>query len=315
MRPIKVFISTSSFGKYDPEPLELLKRNGFEILTNTTGRTLKSEEIVSMARGCYAIIAGTEIYDRATLSRCDGLKIISRCGAGLDGIDFAAAKDLGIDILSTPRGPTQAVAELTLGLILNLIRQVELCDAELKRGRWTKEMGFLIGELKFGIIGLGKIGKRVAELLRAFDATVIGTDLLPDQSWALSNQVTLKERAAVISESDVLCLHLPYEPALHHLIGAAQIASMKSGSFLINTSRGGLIDEAAMLEALRTKHLRGAAIDTFEAEPYVGPLRQLENVILTPHIGSYARGGRVNMERESVENVLQAMRNLKLLKV
>lgn len=311
--PLKVLISTSSFGTYDPEPLEALKRYGIEVIINPTGRTLKPDELIDLANGCYGVIAGTETYDRAVLSRFRDLKIISRCGAGLDGIDMKAAEERGIRIVSTPFGPTQAVAELTMGLILNLIRQVELCDAELKQGRWTKEMGFLIGELKFGILGLGKIGKRVATLLRAFDATVIACDITPQHAWAMANNVTLKDRARVIEESDVLCVHLPFEKSLHHLIGKQEIAMMKSGSFLINTSRGGLIDEEALYHALTSKHLRGAAIDTFENEPYQGPLRELENVILTPHIGSYARAGRITMERGSVENLLLALREDKLI--
>jgi D-3-phosphoglycerate dehydrogenase len=270
-------------------------------------RGLKEKEIIEFAGGCSGIIAGTERYSHEVLAELRELRIISRCGVGLDTIDLEAAADLGIAVTATPNGPTQAVAELTLALILNLIRHVEISSIALKRGSWKKCMGFLLGELTVGIMGLGRIGKRLASLLKTFDAAIIGYDIEPDREWAAAAGVRVVNRDEVLRESDVLCLHLPYEKRLHHLIGSREIATMKPGSFLVNTSRGGLVDEEALRAALASGRLAGAAIDTFEQEPYSGPLRELESVILTPHIGSYARAGRIRMERESVQNILAGL--------
>lgn len=311
--PVKVLISTTLFGQYDPGPLEELRRVGLEPILNPLGRTLRNGEVLQYADGCPGIIAGTEKYSAEVLSKLSDLKVISRCGAGLDGIDLEAAKELGVTVAFTPYGPTQAVAELTVGLILNLIRHVQVSNAQMKEGVWQKQMGFLVSELTTGIMGLGKIGKRVATLLKAFDATVIGSDIKPDREWAAAHAVTLRNPMEILRESDILCVHLPYEKDLHHMIGRNELAMMKRGSYLVNTSRGGLIDEDALYQGLKSGHLSGAALDTFEREPYAGALRELDNVILTPHIGSYARAGRIRMEREAVENLIIELRRLKLL--
>lgn len=312
---MKVFVSTSSFCEYNGQPVEALKKVGLEPVLNSLRRTLKTDEILAYANDCVGIIAGTENYGQELLSRLPRLRVISRCGAGLDSIDVEAAKEAGITVVNTPYGPTQAVAELTVALILNLIRHVESSSTNLKRGAWTKQMGFLISEVKIGILGLGKVGKRVTELLRAFDANVMGCDNAPNYGWAKSNSVSIESHELLIKESDVFSLHLPYQKELNPLLGEKQLALMKPGSYLINTSRGRLIDEKALYLALKAGHLGGAAIDVFEREPYDGPLRELDNVILTPHIGSYARAGRIRMEQESVENLITEFQRLKLLGV
>ena len=311
--PGAVFISTTSFGRYETGPLDALKRSALQPVLNPLGRTLKPEEISHYAGQCVGIIAGTEPYSQATFARLPHLKVISRCGVGMDGIDLAAAAQRGIAVVSTPDGPTSAVAELTVGLLVNLIRQVDAAHVRLTRGVWEKSMGFLVSELTIGLFGFGRIGKRVAAILRAFEATVIGCDLNPDRAWAAKHGVGLKTWEELLKASDVLSLHVPYGLELHHVIGARELAMMKSGSYLINTSRGGLIDEEALYQALTSGRLRGAALDTFEQEPYTGPLRELDNVILTPHIGSYARAARVQMERQAVENLLDALQRLKVL--
>ncbi len=221
---------------------------------------------------------------------------------------------MGISVLSTPYGPTQAVAELTLGMILGLIRHAGTSTAEMRQGQWTKRMGFLLSEMTVGIVGLGKVGKRLAGMLRALGGRVLGCDKALDLAWCGEHQVTPRTWGKILPEADILCLHLPLEKELRHLVGKREIARMKWGSFLTNTSRGGLVDERALYEALRSGQLAGAALDTFEEEPYHGPLRKLRNVILTPHIGSYARAGRIAMEREAAENLIGELRRRRLLK-
>jgi D-3-phosphoglycerate dehydrogenase len=311
--PAKILISTTTFATYDASPLELLKTSGLQALLNPLQRTLKPEEILQHAAGCAGILAGTEPYSADTLARLKGLKVISRCGAGLDSIDLPAAEKLGIQVACTPFGPTRAVAELTVGLILNLLRDITLSDARLKRGSWEKPMGFLVGEMTFGILGLGRIGRQVALLLKQWGANVIGHDIRPDRAWANQHGILLQETEIILKTADVVCLHLSYDKSLHHVMGKEELAMMKKGSYLINVSRGGLVDEMALQEALKSGHLRGAALDVFEQEPYQGPLKGLENIILTPHIGSYARNSRIAMEREAVENLIGALRQCNVL--
>ena len=305
-----VFIATSSFGEYNPEPLKLLNDRGFNLKMNPFGRPLGESDIAELAGDCVGIIAGTEPYARNNLLRLRRLRVISRCGVGLDGIDLDEAARIGISVLFTPQGPTQAVAELTLGLILSLVRHIEISSTQLKRGRWQKQMGLLLQELRIGIIGLGRIGRRVAGLLKTLDADILACDIEPDYGWAEKNKVPFVTLEELMRSSDVVCLHVPYSKEVHHLIGENELKMMKAGSYLVNPSRGGLVDENALYRALASGQLRGAALDTFEREPYEGPLRELDNAILTPHIGSYARAGRIQMEMEAAQNMIRELERL-----
>ncbi|HOG24023.1 MAG TPA: NAD(P)-dependent oxidoreductase, partial [Candidatus Omnitrophota bacterium] len=167
----KIAITTSSFAKDKHDVLKMLPAD-CEVIMNPYGRTLKPDELVQLAGEAIGIIAGTEKYDATTLSQLKNLKVISRVGVGIDGIDLAVAKERGIKVLNTPNGPTQAVAELVLGLMLSLLRKTHLMDRELRQGNWKKEMGNLLCSKAVGIVGLGRIGRKVAELVSAFGAKV-----------------------------------------------------------------------------------------------------------------------------------------------
>lgn len=304
---MKVLISTSSFGQYDPRPLELLKSSGFEAVLNPYGRRLKAEEVVELAKDCHGIIAGTEPLTIEVLKQLPLLKAISRVGVGLENIDMEAAEQRGIAVKSTPHVPTQAVAELTLGLILNVMRKINSMDREIRNGKWNKEMGLLLSGKTVGIIGLGRIGKRVAELLRPFNVKILASEPEPDKKWVKENRVRLTSLEELLGGSDIVTLHIPYTEQTRNLINAKRLKIMKRGAILINTSRGGLVDEDALYRALKNEHLGGAALDTFEKEPYMGALTKLENVVLTPHVGSYAIEARIRMETEAVENLISVL--------
>lgn len=309
----QILIATTSFGEWDKSPLDILRGAGCDLLVRPRDLTGREEDIMRLGKDCVGIIAGTELYSAATLDCFSRLQTISRCGAGLDTIDLVHAEAKGISVLSTPFGPTQAAAELTLGLIMSLIRHIPRTDREIREGQWRKRMGFLVGELTFGILGLGRIGKRLAEMLRCLGARVVGYDKQPDLAWCQSQGVDFLPWDQVIHSADVLSLHLPHDPDLHHCLGPKELACLRPGSFVVNTSRGGLVDEGALAEALRGGHLSGAALDVFEREPYQGPLRDLPNILLTSHIGSYARAGRIAMEREAAQNLVNELRRLNVL--
>ena len=305
---LKAFISTSSFAEYDKTPLNLLKSGGFEVILNPHKRKLKPGEVIELAGDCEGIIAGTEPLTDDVFKQLPKLRAVSRCGVGMDNVDLKAAKKRGISVSSTPDAPTQSVAELTVALILNLLRRVNLMDRQVRSGTWGKEMGWLLSGKTVGIIGLGRIGRRVVELLRSFGVKILASEPKPDKKWVEKNRVILTSLEELLKESDIVTLHIPYTEKNRNLINAAKLEIMKRGAILINTSRGGLVDEDALYHVLKSGHLSGAALDAMETEPYHGPLKELNNVILTPHIGSYALEARVRMEMEAAKNLINMLK-------
>lgn len=303
----RVFISTSSFGEHDPAPLQLLRQHRITYELNPHRRRLERHEIVEFIRNVEGLIAGTEPLDRKVLTQAKHLKVISRCGTGLDNVDLEAAEELGIVVTNTPTAHIDGVAELTLGAILALIRKMSYADRRIRQGEWSKSMGRLLKGSVVGIVGLGKVGRRMVELLQPFGVTIVAYDLLPDSDFASAHHIRIRPLDDVLRGADIVSVHVPYSAEVHHLLDRKRLALMKPGAFLINTSRGGIVDEEALYEFLDQGWLEGAYIDTFESEPYSGPLTRLPNTLLTPHIGSYAKESRVCMETEAVENLLAAV--------
>ena len=297
----KIAITTTTFGKYDYSPIELCNKMGYEVVFNPYGRKVAQEELIGLARESIGLIAGTESINEEVLLGLPVLKVISRCGTGLDNIDIDAVGRLGIRVFNTPDAPTLAVAELTVGLILNLLRKVFQMGAELKMGQWKKRMGNLLFEKKIGIKGFGRIGRKVAELLKPFGCEIAYADPFVEDGLMGLQRMSLKD---MLCWADIVTIHV----GVHEkLMGEKEFQCMKKGALLINTSRGGVVDESALYEYLKNGNLSGAALDVFEEEPYSGALKELDNVILTPHIGSYAKEERVEMERLAVENLLKGL--------
>ena len=304
---IRVFISTSSFAKYDASPLDLLKDAGLAVQLNPHGRKLTPDECLNLYKDIEGLIAGTEALTAEVLKSAGNLRVISRCGAGGDNVDQEAARELGLKVFTTPDAPTQAVAELTMGLMLDLLRGVSNGDRLIKSGDWQKNMGNLLAGKTLGILGMGRIGKRVVELTRPFDLKYTAWDKSPDRQFANKYSVDFGELDSLLRRADIITIHLPYAPELKGIIGYRELGLMKGDAFIINTARGGLVDEIALYKTLKDKKIAGAALDVFGQEPYNGPLTELDNIILTPHIGSYAREARVEMEIQSVKNLLQGL--------
>jgi len=308
---LKILISTSLFGCYDPRPLERLRAQGWSLVLNPYGRQLTEPEVLELLADCDGIIAGTEPLTARVLRGGRYLKVISRCGTGLDNVDLETARNLGIPVMRTADAPTQAVAELTLGLILDGLRGITWHDRVIRAGSWEKSMGRLLAGKTLGLLGLGRIGKRLVQLTRPFGLTYLAWDRMPDEEFAQTHGTEYRALETVLSVADIISLHLSYEPTLHKLIGARELALMKKEALLVNTARGELVDEEALYQVLRRRQIGGAALDTFAREPYTGPLRNLPNVVLTSHIGSYAREVRVRMEMEAVENLIRALTGLR----
>ncbi len=303
----KVLISTSSFGQCGTKPLDLLTKAGFEPIINPYGRRLTADEVVTLAHGCIGIVAGLEPLDRYVLDQLPTLRCISRVGVGMDNVDLQAAAVKGVEVRNTPDGPTIAVAELTVGLALALLRRIPHADRNLRDGVWQKEMGSLLHEKTIGIVGLGRIGRKVAELFLALGCVVVATDPFPQHEWLKRYSVSLIPLNDLLSQSDIITLHLAHEPGAEPIIGTEEIRRMKKTAFLLNLARGEVLDEDALYRALIENRINGAALDVYSVEPYHGPLVKLDNIVLTPHLGSYAREGRLRMEIAAVQNLLNVL--------
>ncbi len=305
----KILTSPSSFGQINSEPFDLLTQNGFEIINNPYGRKLTEDEVIDIAKDCIGIVAGVESLTAKVIDVLPKLRCISRVGVGMDSVDIEYAKKKGIVVVNTPDGPTRAVAELTLGMTMALLRKIPQADCDMKNKVWKKQTGNLLFGKKIGIIGLGRIGRMVAELFRGLGNMIIGFDLYPDKNWASKKQVQLVDFETVLTQADIVTLHIPGNTDKTPVIGEKELSLMKEGSFLINIARGGVVDEDALYEALHSNKLSGAAVDVFSKEPYDGKLCDLNNIVLTPHLGSYASEGKLQMEIDAVNNLINSLKN------
>jgi len=303
----KIFVSTASFGKYDTFPIRVLEEKGLEVALNPYGRKLNASDIVVFLDGVIGLIAGTEVLNREVLSYSDSLKVISRCGVGIDNIDLKAAEERGIKVFNTPLAPSLAVAELTIGLIFALTRRIVEADSSIREGKWKKYMGTLLHNKKVGIIGLGRIGKKLTELLLPFEVEILCCDVNPDEDFIKKYRIKNLPLKDLLANSDVITLHLSCKGRIPYIIGKEELGLMKQSAFLINTSRGSVVDEQALIEALKDNKISGAGIDVYEKEPYTGPLKELRNVVLTSHMGSYAKEARIQMEKEASLNLIKGL--------
>ena len=296
---MKVLITTSTFGETNNKPLQILKGANFEVINNRYKRKITQTELIQLLDGVQGVIAGLEMYDYDILSKSE-LKVISRCGSGLSNIDLETAKKMCITVYNTPEGPTQSVAELTVGCLLSLIRDVPRANNLMHVGKWQKFTGHLIEDMNVLVIGYGRIGKTVAKILSAIGANILVHDPFVNKNEILPSfkRVALKDG---IESADVITLH---SSGANMVLGVNEFALMKEGVYILNASRGGLIDEDALERALISGQVAGAWLDTFNQEPYSGSFSKYNQVILTPHIGSYTEEGRYKMEIEAANNLL-----------
>ncbi|MDO8571550.1 MAG: NAD(P)-dependent oxidoreductase [bacterium] len=306
----KILVALSTFGEYGEKPIRLLEESGFFYLINPLKKRLVKEEIIAMGKDCEGIIAGVEPYDEDALNHLSKLRCISRCGVGIENIALQKAREMGITVLNTPDVVVQPVVELTIAMIFDLLRKISYHTALMKVRRWEKKAGHLLMGRKIGIIGLGRIGKRVAEVLKIFGAHVSGYDPFPDKQWANTNGIEIFSCEQIIRESDILSLHLSVIPGSPFRLGEQEIQSMKKGAMIVNVARGEFIDEDALYTALRDGHLAGAALDVFPEEPYRGKLCELDNVVLTPHCATLTEESRLQMEVESTANLIEFLKKL-----
>ena len=302
-----IAITTSNFNMENPL-LDEFRSDGWGIVRSQYGRRLTEDEVTELLRQGDAVgmVAGVEPFIDAVFAANPQLKVISRCGTGFDSVDLSAAAERGIACLNTPQAPAAAVSELTLGMIMAALRRIPESDRAIRKGTWKALMGSLLAKRTVGIVGLGRVGHRVADLVSAFGADVFYYD--PHVATAEYDRVlSVKDLAARV---DLLTIHTPLAPDTRNLISAEVIAALPDGAIVVNSSRGGVMDEEALVAALQSGKVDAAALDVFAEEPYTGPLKDMDNVVLTAHMGSYAREARQLMESEALHNLLNALREL-----
>lgn len=303
----EILITTSSFDLNIPE-IRALEEAGYRVVLNPHKRRLSEDE----AKGLFSnhnvvgLIAGLEPLTKEVLDSSPNLRVISRCGSGLDNVDLEAAKEKKIIVRNTPGAPAVAVAELTLGLMLDSLRKISFQDRKLRSGGWDRPIGKLLGASVVGLIGYGHVGRSVARYASAFGAKVLIYD--PFVTQEKKDEFDFVDLDTIFDLSDLISLHVPLTEETHHLIDAKRLSQMKPGSILVNTARGALVDEKALLESLKNSHLAGAALDVYEDEPYTGPLIQSDKMIFTAHTGSYAQETRTKQEVESARNLLEELK-------
>jgi D-3-phosphoglycerate dehydrogenase / 2-oxoglutarate reductase len=298
---MRIAIGPSSFAAEDDTPLRMLQDAGMEVVPNPFGRRLTEEEIIAHLEGIDGLIAGLEPLNRTVLESAPGLKAIARVGIGMTNVDAKAAAERGVRVSNTPDGPVRAVAELTLAALLALCRRLVPTNEALHRGEWKKSIGMGLTGAKVLLVGYGRIGRRVGELLRAFGAEVLVCDPVLDPGTLAGGErlVSLEEG---LPQADAVSLHAS---GTECILGTAELAFMKPGAFLLNSARGELVDETALVAALDAGIIGGAWFDAFWLEPYTGPLARFPQVLMTPHTGTYTAQCRLDMETAAVRNLLR----------
>ncbi len=281
-----------------------------EIVYNDRNVPLKGDELLERLKGVDGYIAGVDYITADVVERMpDCLKVISRYGAGTDRVDLAACRKRGIVVTNTPGANSTAVCELAFGLMLCAARNIPMLHHAVLHGEWPYNNGIELAGKTLGIVGLGSIGKKLATRARAFEMNVSAYDPYFDETFATAYGIQHLELDELLQQSDVISLHVPLTELTRHMIHAERISHMKPGAIIINTARGGLIDERAAADALTSGRLGGLGLDAFEQEPLIdSPLKNLPNVIFTPHTGAHTSEAVANMANMAVENVIAVLK-------
>jgi D-3-phosphoglycerate dehydrogenase / 2-oxoglutarate reductase len=275
-----VAVTARSFRQVHGEHQELLRATGLPVRYAEADRPLGEDELVELVRGCWGLIVGVDPVSAAVLD-AGPLQVVVRFGSGTDNVDLEAARRRGVRVAATPGANARSVAELAIGLLLALARHLVLHDREVRSGSWSRHTGIELAGRRLGVVGYGAVGRQVAGIARAIGMEVAATDPMVREA-----DVPLVDLETLLAASDAVTLHAPLADDTRGMIGAAELGRMQRQALLINTSRGGLVDERALAEALAAGRIRGAAFDTFEREPPEGSrLLELDNFVASPHAG------------------------------
>lgn len=311
LKECRLLVTPTSYGKNDSRLKTDLEAQVRTVTYNPTGKPLSSAEVMDLLPGIDGYIAGLDVIDAAALAAADRLKVIARYGVGVDNVDLEAAKSRNIVVTNTPGANSVSVAELALGLMLALARQIPEAVEAVHLGKWPRYAGLTLEGKTIGILGLGAIGKQLVRRLQGFDCRILVHDPFVDAAAASALGVELAGLDDVLGQSDFLSLHMPLLPDTRGVVNEEFLGKMKPGAYLINTARGEVIDETALLRALESGHLRGAGLDTFAKEPPdpESPLLRLPQVVATPHLGAMTDGATSNMGWMAMRDCLAVLNN------
>lgn len=310
LKKARVLVTPTSFGTSDPEMRTQLEASVGEVVYNISGKPLKEADLIPIISDFDGYIAGLDEITAAVIAAAAGrLKVISRYGVGIDNVDLNAAKAHNIFVTNTPGANSGAVAELTVGLLLSLLRNIPAAVQSTKAGKWPRFNGISLEGKTAGLIGLGAIGKQTAKRLCGFDCHLLAYDLYQDMAFAKAYDIRYVDLDELLEKSDFILLHCPLTRQTRSLVNDDFLKKVKKGAFLVNTARGELVDNAALLKALESGTLRGAALDVFSQEPpdMSDPLFQLDQVISTPHTSSHTDEATNIMGRMAMQDCLAVL--------
>ncbi len=303
---MKILVTPRSFGKTNPELFERLTKAGLDVLRNDTGSILSQAQMCEKLADCHGVILGVDPLDATVLSAAPLLKAVAKYGVGLDNIDLEACKARGIAVSRTVGANSNAVADYALTLMLMVARKAALIDRRCRQKDWSKITSIDLYGKTLGIIGLGAIGKLVAKRAHGFSMKILGHDIVWDDAWAAQAGVERADVDRICREADFITLHTVLTDQTRHIINAQRLALMKRTAVLVNTARGGLIDEKALLAALEEERIYGAGLDVFAQEPPIDPAwYRLDNLVMGSHCSSSTAGATATMGHMAVDNLLR----------
>jgi D-3-phosphoglycerate dehydrogenase len=307
-RVAKILVTPRSLTRDGDPSLELLRTAGYELVFCTPGNAPDEAELLRLVPECTGWLAGVEKITDTVLGAARRLKAISRNGTGVDSIDCAACARRGIAVLRAEGANARGVAELTLALILSLLRSIPFGDARLKAGGWERRQGTELEGKTLGVIGTGRIGKMVSRFALALDMKVLGFDAFPDAGFSPGPGFRYAALDELLESAQVVTLHCPHTPGEKPMIGSNALGRMRKGAVLVNTARAGLVDDAAVLSSLNEGRLAGYAVDAYDTEPPgASPLLSHLRVIATPHVGAFTAESVAAATRAAVDNLLAAL--------
>lgn len=304
----KVLVTPRSFGKEEPALFDQLAAAGFEAVRNDTGGILTKRQMIEKIAPCAGVIVGVDPLDADVIAAAPHLRAIAKYGVGVDNIDLDAAAARGIRVSRAVGANAAAVADYAMALMLALARRLIVIDRRCRAGDWSKITTRDVTGATLGLIGLGAIGRLVARRARGFDMRVLAYDVVWDEAFAAENGVERAEPEAIFREADFISLHMPLLPDTENFVNAARLALMKPTAVLINTARGGLVDEDALLRALKAGKIGGAGLDAFRREPPDPEWFKLDNAVLGAHCAASTRGASIQMGRMALDNLIRDMR-------
>ncbi len=304
-RKPRVLITSIGYAKLFSQPLDILAGAGAEVDIQDIERNLTEDQVAGLIGGFDALIAGLEPITPRVMDQAPDLKLIARVGIGIDSVDIIAARERGIAVTHTPDTPTAAVGEIAIAMMIDLLRHTGQADRALRAGRWQRFIGRRLAQCTVGVIGVGRIGKTVIRhLVGGFPGVrILANDIEPNEEFGRTHGVEWADKETIYRTADMVSIHVPKTARTIGLVDADAFAMMKPTTCLVNTARGGIVDEAALAAALREGRLHGAALDVYEDEPYSGELTEIDNCLFTCHMAGSSEDARLIGESQAAEEV------------